>query len=97
MTHGITTVFICPRVETGEIVILNGFVLFSFIMEFYGIGATAKETVTAVLQIQSVDKLLQVGVFFQLVAKLVLPYDDQIVSELFEFSFSLFGHLEEFV
>jgi hypothetical protein len=69
-------------------------------MEFCGIRASAKETVTgikSVLQIQSVDKLLQVGVFLQLVAKLVLPYDDQMVSEVFEFSFSPFSHLEEFV
>lgn len=34
MTYGITTVFICPGVDTDKIVILNGFVLFSFIMEF---------------------------------------------------------------
>lgn len=55
MTHGITTIFISPWVETGEVVILDFLVFFGRIMKFYSIGSAAKETVTRIksfLQIQ---------------------------------------------
>lgn len=100
MTHGITTIFISPWVETGEVVILDFLVFFGRIMKFYSIGSAAKETVTRIksfLQIQLENELLQFSIFIQLILKLVLPYDNQIVSKIFEFAFSFFGHLVQFI
>lgn len=99
MTHGITTIFISPWVET-EVVILDFLVFFGRIMKFYSIGSAAKETVTRIksfLQIQLENELLQFSIFIQLILKLVLPYDNQIVSKIFEFAFSFFGHLVQFI